>query len=239
MDDPDVEITDLRRPGDSSDHQPTSWMGIRAKRGRRLAVAIGSIVLAVLVVAGAWLPLHERGLDTGAQSSHATPLPITGLLAAPPTNCPASPPLDALTVSHIDGFTPDTVPLLGRSPVWVVSDSPSLRVGTIVQPPAASPSWPEIKILWVFGPTRHPHVTVRATDLRSGDVAWWAVRVPRTPQVPTLTMDPDVEFPDSAQLTWVAAVTTLIITHAGCYELAVSWAGGGWQTVFAAGQIPR
>jgi hypothetical protein len=251
MDDPHVEITDMRRPDDPLDHKHPSRMGTRAKRGRRLALAMGTTVLALLVVAGAWL--HEQASGNGAQSRYAaplptettrptptpvltpTPLPVTGPLAAPPTNCPAAPPLDALTVPYIDGFTSDVTLVLGRSPVWAYSLPQG--VVSLVQPPATSPSWPEIKIIWFLGPTSHPHVTVRATDLRSGDVAWWAVRVPSTPQVPILTMDPDVEFPGSAKLTWVAEVTTLLITHAGCYQLDVSWPGGGWQTVFAAGQM--
>ncbi|SRR5260221_4722530 len=75
MDDPHVEITDMRRPDDPLDLRHPSRMGAHARRGRRLAVAIGSIVLAVLVMAGPWRPLHERGSNTGAQSRHATPLP--------------------------------------------------------------------------------------------------------------------------------------------------------------------
>ncbi len=67
-------------------------------------------------------------------------------------------------------------------------------------------------------------------------MAWGAVGVSE-PQVPILSMDLDVEFPGSAQQTWVAARTLLFITHAGCYELDVSWPGGSWQTVFAAGQM--
>jgi hypothetical protein len=53
----------------------------------------------------------------------------------------------------------------------------------------------------------------------------------------SVSMDPDVGVPRSAQETWVVERTILLITHAGCYELDVSWPGGGWQTVFAAGQV--
>jgi hypothetical protein len=254
VDDPHVEITDMRRPDDPLDHRHPSRLGARAKRGWRLALAVGTTLLALLVVAGAWL--HEQASGNGAQSRYATPLPtettrptptpvltptplpVTGPLAAPPTNCPASPPLDALTVPAFDGFiNSDTVPLLGRSPVWVVSDPPSFGVVNLAQPSTTSPSWPEIKIFWVFGPTRHPHVTVRATDLHSGEVAWWAVAVPDTPQIPILSMDPDAGVPQSAQQTWVVETNHLFIMHAGCYKLDVSWPGGGWQTVFAAGQV--
>jgi hypothetical protein len=251
VDDPHVEITDPRRPDDLLDHRHPSRLGARAKRGRRLALAMGTTVLALFVVAGAWL--HEQASGNGAQSRYATPLPtettrptptpvltptplpVTGPLAAPPTNCPTSVPLDTTTVPTIDGFTLQPTPVLGRSPVWAYSLPQD--VVNLDQPPATSPSWPELKIVWFLGPTRHPHVTVQVTDLRSGDVAWWALHVPSTPQVPTLTMDPDVEFPGSAQETWVAEPTTLLITHAGCYQLDVNWPGGGWQTVFAAGQV--
>ena len=166
----------------------------------------------------------------------STPLPVTGPLAAPPTNCPAAPPLDALTIPPTDGIASD-VPLLGRSPVWAYSGSLPRGVVNLGQPSATSPSWPAVETFWVFGPTLHPRVTVRVSDLRSGEAAWWRVGGPSTPQVPILIMDPDVDFPGSAPLTWVVERTLLFLTHAGCYQLDVSWAGGDWQTVFAAGQL--
>jgi hypothetical protein len=52
--------------------------------------------------------------------------------------------------------------------------------------------------------------------------------------VPVLVMNPARDYPTA--ISWTPYWTLLFITLAGCYELQVSWAGGTWHTIFAAGQ---
>jgi hypothetical protein len=87
--------------------------------------------------------------------------------------------------------------------------------------------------MWEIGPDRYPDVAVRAFALGTGDTAWWGVNT-TNPEVPVLVLNPTSDFPTA--IDWVPYRTLLFITHAGCYEIQVSWAGGGWYTIFAAGQ---
>jgi hypothetical protein len=87
-------------------------------------------------------------------------------------------------------------------------------------------------MFWVIGPHRYPRVvTVRAFALDTGEMAWWGGD---NPQVPVLVMNPALDYPTA--VSWVTYRMFLFMTHAGCYELQVSWDGGGWYTIFAAGQ---
>jgi hypothetical protein len=100
--------------------------------------------------------------------------------------------------------------------------------------PSSTPSWPATQIFWAIGPKSYPTVTVRAFALDTGETAWWGLGSD-TPQVPVLVMSPALDVPTA--VSWVTYRTFLFITHAGCYELQVTWAGGDWYTIFAAGQF--
>jgi hypothetical protein len=86
--------------------------------------------------------------------------------------------------------------------------------------------------MWEIGPISHPTVTARAFSLETGETAWWGLGG-NNPQVPVLVMNPSVDFPTAAS--WITYRTELFITRAGCYELQVTWEGGGWYTIFPAG----
>ena len=217
-------------------------------RRRRLALAALWALAALALLLSVWWPLHTSepvaSVPTPAPTLTAvplgptptpilvpTPLPVTGLLGAPPRDCPAAPPLHTLNLAALGGFS-GPVQMTGGAPVWAVEGYFPARV--VALDPASSPhGWPSIEIMWEIGPNRYPDVTVRAYALGTGDTAWWGVDSDN-PQVPVLVLNPTSDFPTA--IDWVPYRTLLFITHAGCYEIQVSWAGGGWYTIFAAGQ---
>jgi hypothetical protein len=157
-----------------------------------------------------------------------TPQPAMGILAPPPTDCPASPPLDSVTAQPENFRVPVT--MYGRSPVWMAQGywpQGPVYVGTVGTPIP----YPERQIIWEVGPTTYPNVTARATDLRTGELAWWTGGSPR-PQVPVLSFQPRVSGAGPA---FGEMLSDLILTHAGCYKLDVTWQGGEWSSIFAVG----
>jgi len=215
---------------------------------RRLTLAVLSALAVVALILSVWWPLHTSRptafSPTPAPTFTAvplgptptpvltpTPLPVTGLLGAPPRICPVAPALDTLNLAALGGFS-GPVQMTGKAPVWAVKGYFPARVAALE--PASSPhGWPFIAIMWEIGPHRYPEVTVRAFALGTGDTAWWGVDTD-TPQVPVLDLNPASEFPTA--IDWVPFRTLLFITHAGCYEIQVSWAGGSRYTIFAAGE---
>lgn len=155
-----------------------------------------------------------------------TPAPAGVLLPGPPTNCPSAPTLDSI-IAQPSGFT-QPVWLFGQSPVWAPQGY--LPQGDAYLDQLGTPEpYPSIEILWVIGLTQHPDVTVRVTDLQTGALAWWTNQN-GTPATPVLDLPAQ-----AATSGWIITPTTVAITHSGCYQLSVSWTGGGWRTIFAAG----
>jgi hypothetical protein len=251
MDEPAFEMTRLREKPDADPqpHRPGTGLWL-AKRRRRLLATVAVMAVVALIVS-VWLPLRTIEPSTLGSASPTTfptftevplgptptpillpsPIPVAGLLGAPPRDCPAAPPLNTLPLPALGGFS-GPVQMTGGTPVWAVEGYFPQRV-VDVSPAASTASWPSIQIMWEIGPQHHPTVTVRALNLRTGETAWWGLGV-ATPQVPVLVMNPTLDFPTA--IDWVPYRTLLIITHADCYELRVSWAGGSWYTIFAAGQ---
>lgn len=156
-----------------------------------------------------------------------TPAPATGPLAPPPSDCPVAPSLDSIT-AQANGFG-GPVRLFGKSPVWVPEGYLPQNPTYLEQPGAAGP-YPQLKIVWEIGPTEHPEVIVRVTDLRSTETEWWTNQA-GTPATQIL----DLPANSAPGVYWTGGPTELAITHAGCYRLDVSWNGSGWYTFFAAG----
>jgi hypothetical protein len=100
-------------------------------------------------------------------------------------------------------------------------------------PSSAVPEWPSIQIIWVTGPNAPPQVTVQVYDLESHTLAWWGADFASGPQMPILTLNPPADIP--AQSYAAGAPWLLFITHAGCYQMDVTWPGGSWSLIFAAG----
>jgi len=155
------------------------------------------------------------------------PAPATDVLGPPPTNCPSSSPLDRITAQPENFARPVT--MYGRSPVWV-PEGYMLQGTLYVYEPGGTPiPYPGLKVIWEVGPTTYPLVTARATDLRTHELAWWSESGSR-PEVPVLRFGIA-----GAPQDFVDHPSNLILTHAGCYELAVTWDGGGWSSIFAVG----
>lgn len=261
MDDPEFEVSDLRSPPDSSTsssspgsstpasppaQRQSPFPGALLSWRWRLALGAASVLLALVVIASVLAPLHNHASGfTGYPSPIApptatrvlepTPLPMSKLLAPPPTNCPSSPALNTITVPAFGGFVGSTVQLSGAAPVWVPEGylpQGSYAIPQTTPEPTTAPIWPNIFMIWAIGPNAHPTVTVRAYDLQTGEAAWWA-EGGNSPQMPVLTMNPSVDEP--AAVGWITYQTLLFIPHAGCYKMDVSWQGGGWSAIFAAG----
>jgi hypothetical protein len=123
--------------------------------------------------------------------------------------------------------------MYGKSPVWIPESFLPQNPAYVSQPSGPDP-YPQLKIVWEIGPTQHPEVTARVTDVRTAELAWWTG--PRgTPDTPVL----DIPAGPAAYFGWIGGPSTVAITHAGCYRLDVSWNGGGWYIIFAAGGSPQ
>jgi hypothetical protein len=259
VDDPDFEVDDVR-----SHRYLSVPLTMRSQpfppgtllSGRwRLGLTVGSLALAVILILSAWLPLHNQprfsaGFPSPTPQAAATtafvpvgiptPLPIASTLAAPPTNCPGSSPLTSIIVPAIGDFAGSTVQLSGRAPVWIpAAYMPESITGIPEQSPPSTTApawWPSIFILWEIGPTSHPTVTVQVHNLHGGAPAWWA-EGSSTPQVPVLVLPPPPD--ESPPTVYSSYRTELFITHAGCYQMTVTWPGGNWSLIFAAGWGPN
>jgi hypothetical protein len=134
------------------------------------------------------------------------------------------------------GFYGRPTQLTGRGPVWIVTGylPPSvLEVPEPTPPSSARPEWPFIQILWVTGPNAPPTMTVQVHELQSHTIAWWGAHVASGPQVPILTLTPPADIPLTSYA--ADALWLLFITRAGCYQVDVTWRGGSWSLIFAAG----
>jgi hypothetical protein len=221
----------------------------------RLGLTAGSLALAVVVILSAWLPLHNQPHVTTRISSPTaqntatpvlvpvgapTPRPITSTLATPPPTCPGvSSPLTTIKAPAFGDLSGSTVQLSGRAPVWIPVDYlPQSITGIPEQSPPSTTTpawWPSIFILWEIGPTSHPTVTVQVRDLHSGAPAWWT-EGGSSPQVPTLVLSPPPDQPTPT--VYSSYQTELFITQASCYQMRVTWPGGNWMLIFAAGWGP-
>jgi hypothetical protein len=255
VDEPEYEVTDVRShplPSAFPDGTQPAPPGTLLSRGWRPALAAGSILLALILIVSVWLPLHTQSHHstavvlsptfpaTATPVLTPTPLPITSALGLPPTNCPFAPPLTTVTVAAFDGFYGGPVQLTGHAPVWMVTGYLPPRVLWLQEPTPpspANPEWPAIPIIWAIGPNAHPTVTVRVHDLQSSTLAWWGTGGESGPQVPILTLNQPTDIP--ATQSYVAGAPWLLfITRAGCYQMDVTWPGGSWSLIFAAGGIP-
>jgi hypothetical protein len=204
------------------------------------------------VLVSVWLPWHLRPhprtavvpsptVPAAATSMGApTPLPITRALAPPPTNCPAGPTLTTVAVPAFGGFSGGTVQLTGHAPVWIVEAFYPLPTGVVdlsepTPPSAANPEWPVLPIIWAFGPNALPIVTVQVHELPSGTLAWWGVGGDSGPQLPILTLNAPAGGQPTQGYVGGDAPVFLFITRAGCYQMEVTWPGGSWSLIFAAG----
>lgn len=205
-------------------------------RYARLFTALGVLLVLTVTSACDLVSVQPHPPVPTATPILPTPTPSLGKLSPPPTDCPASPSLDTLTTTVTDPGFSGPVEMVGRAPVWAPSIFLHEGPYALSQPTSADP-WSGVKIMWQIGPKAYPKVTVRAHDLKTGDLAWWwrEADVTSGPKIPILVMDPTGEAHGTVRFDWVEYRTGLVVGHAGCYQVDVTWPGGGWYIILAVG----
>lgn len=169
---------------------------------------------------------------TPSQAAGPVPTPPRSELAPMPTNCP----LTALPGTKVfpkgwGGFLSDTT-LIGRSPVW---SGMGLEIQVWTGTQGYHVVWTGTKILWEVGQELTQPVTVRVKNLATGVIAWWG-KGDQPPSAPVLVLSGgNADFHGSQPGGWLEWGSFLYLLTAGCYSMDVSWPGGGWHIVFAAG----
>jgi hypothetical protein len=175
------------------------------------------------------------------------PAPVVGLLDAPPTDCPAAPPLHTLALPPDFGTGFAGAPTVaGGAPVW----QSGLGTGGVLHLNRAGPAaYPATKVLWLVGPN-YPHlVTLSGHDVRSGAPLWFQVYPSNrlaTDNPDALTqyttramLDPSAPnrgSSDNSTGHWNIWGIGMFALTAGCYELGADWGGGSWRTILAVGR---
>jgi len=147
-----------------------------------------------------------------------------------------SPPLQTLSGSggSLAGKSPVFTNAVLAAPVWHVEQGQTTPL-----------AYPGTKFLWEVGPNFTQPVRLEVTNLGTGEGGWWGEY--GTPQTTYLVLDPSATGPTYAAYHispgpgypvpgWREYGSYLIILQAGCYALQVTWSGGSWRMVFAAGR---
>jgi hypothetical protein len=130
--------------------------------------------------------------------------------------------------------------LYGTSPVWT---GPLADTVILVNNAGSGDNpWPGTKIIWEVGPNYTQPVTVVATNLATGQLAWWG-RGSQPPDAPELILYPNPGSPEyhgSPGPGWPVAGWSeygsfVYFSAAGCYAMEVVWATGSWRVNFAVG----
>jgi hypothetical protein len=160
------------------------------------------------------------------------PTPPSSQVGAMPTNCHLTPvPGTKVFPQGWGGYLIDTT-LIGKSPVWALMPQ-DLLVGLFARTP--DNPWTGTKILWEVGPAPSVTATVRVTNLATGQLAWWG-KGGQPPSKPILVLNAqDENYHGSPESGWNEWGSELYLLTAGCYSMDVSWTGGSWHVVFAAG----
>lgn len=162
------------------------------------------------------------------------PFPLGAPLAPPPTDCPVAPPIQTLTLTQLGNFS-GSVRLYGAPPVWIPSEYfPHSTLHLDRSGFSGVDPYPGTKILWELGPDATPDVVARATDLRTGALGWWG-NGNTNPYTPAFSVQGGRDNGE-VDTGWHEWDSDLFIPAAGCYALDVSWPGGSWRTIFAAGR---
>lgn len=169
---------------------------------------------------------------TPSQAPVPIPTPPRSAPAPMPTNCPLTAvPGTKVFPKGWGGYLQDAT-LIGRSPVWA---GMPLEVHVYIGTQGYHVVWTGTKILWEVGQNLTQPVTVRVKNLATGAPAWWG-KGDQPPSEPVLVLDSRNEgyhgVPASGWYEWGSF---LYLLTAGCYSMDVSWSGGSWHIVFAAG----
>lgn len=170
---------------------------------------------------------------TPSQTVGPVPTPPRSEIAPLPTSCP----LTALPGTKVfpkgwGGF-PSNTTLIGRSPVWA---GMGLAVQVYTGDQTYHVVWPGTKIIWEVEQDVTPPVTVRVKDLATGTLAWWG-QGNQPPSDPLLVLYGSNGGNHGSPVNgWSEWGSFLYLLTAGCYSMDVTWQGGGWHIVFAAGR---
>jgi len=169
----------------------------------------------------------------------ALPPAITGPLAPAPTDCATVDPPQTFTLpSDFGGGFHGDFTFTGGSPAWALGPGSPLHV----EQPSAQQPYPSTKVMWIVGPNYFQPVTLSGRELRSNAPLWFEVyaggALATSVFTTSATLDPGSPNRGSAEPSsehWNIWGIGLLVLSAGCYELNVSWSGGSWRTVYAAG----
>jgi hypothetical protein len=159
------------------------------------------------------------------QQTSPGPSPVSSLLAPTPQHCPTAPLPGSTTLS---GWGK----VIGKGPVWEFGFPPN---GTLHLNQYGETPWPVTKIMWPLTPGFPSFVVVRVINLSTGIQAWWDIgqgAPPPNQPVRPLIMNQNPNRV-SSQGGWG---TLLYLPQAGCYSMQVTWSGGQWRLLFAAGR---
>jgi hypothetical protein len=170
--------------------------------------------------------------STPTQNPDPVPTPPRSQVGTLPTNCHLTPiPGSKVFPQGWGGYLVDTT-LIGKSPIWAQLPQ-NLQVQ--LSPSTPDNSWTGTKILWEVGPDASVAATVHVTNLATGQLAWWG-KGDRPPSEPNLVLNAQDEgYHGTPKSGWNEWGSFLYLLTAGCYSMDVSWAGGSWHVVFAAG----
>lgn len=207
--------------------------------------------LSLLLLSCAPVPITTTSTGTSPQApspttsavmptkSVPTPMPLTGQLDPAPKNCPIVPAPATMAVRGPWGGFSGDVTFVGKAPVWIFDFAGALNDRSHpvlhLSKEMVSSSYPGTKILWEVGPKYPEVVTVRATDMQTGELAWWDMDGQHATSVMRLTKDMGSLHHGEVVSGWQEWGSTLHILKAGCYKLEVSWPKGLWSMQFAAG----
>jgi hypothetical protein len=214
---------------------------------KRLLLPLLLVVLASCSSATSSTPKHPQVVltptllaptPTPSQTVGPVPTPSRSEIAPLPTNCPLTTlPGTKIFPQGWGGYLQNTT-LIGRSPVWGRLP-PDLQVQ--VSPGTVDDPWTGTKILWENILDSTQPVNVRVKNLATGVLAWWGPGDGQPPSDPVLGMGAGSEgnggdYHGSPVSGWYEWGSVLYLLTAGCYSMDVSWPGGAWHVVFAAGR---
>jgi hypothetical protein len=208
------------------------------------------LVLLLLTGCASASSAAPRATLTATTRPSPTPIPKVQLspvltpLAPPPQHCAITPPPQQQTVAQLGPNA--NAQLVGGGPFWIYGGyyQNVLHLGSF-----AGPAWPIAKLVVEVGPNYTQPVTLRLRNLETGLLAWWTDGgTPPGAATQTLVLDPLTDtdsvgtvpgLPNiphgEVQPGWREWGIFPLFQAAGCYALEVSWSGGSWQSIFAAG----
>ncbi len=219
--------------------------------------ALAAALLAMLVIFAACAP--PASAPPGSQkvtasptlapvpptSSAARPSPVAGLLGPAPENCLTASPPSSFTMADFGGGFIGNATFQGASPAWEMG----LGMVLSLNQNAGPVPYPQTKVMWVVGPNYSHSVALAGRELSTGAPLWFQIYPSNA--APITNPDAQSTYTTDALLTahasnrgqalnsagaWDVWGIGIVVLVAGCYELNVSWLGGQWRTVFAAGR---